>query len=494
MSHLRRHWAVFLGLVVALAVWCAVDVNRRARIDPQQPALHKTDVTVYTEAGRAFFDGRDPYEVANIRGWKYLYPPLFALIVSPLSYLSGPWQASVWFAASALMCFGIYFECRRLLVHALGADVKPAEAGTPARVPGWIMIAAAVTAVLPALNCLQRGQMGVSLLYPLLLGFRLVVASRTRFGWLIGGVILALPVALKLTPLLPVACILFVLSWSSAFRRPFSCLNHRLKAELQRAELQRAELQRAEPQRSLWATAGCLAGAALFFLIIPASLVGWDRNLHYLAVWHEKVATKVNDVRTDDFAENVDSPRNQSLANAVYRFGNWVAYELAGGPYDAVTGKDHGLMPMDAPLVSNLLLVVRGLALVALLVVAIRAGISKSPVLAGVALGLSSVATLVVSPVARGHYFVLFLPAALFVPLWFLHCGRTRLAFRAAVVPAALVVAHYTLLDYTGRIGLLGIGTTLWYFAVCGHVAFGRTAVAPGADVAETARPLPRAA
>lgn len=482
VSHLRRHWAVFLGLVIALGVWCAVDVSRRAHIDPQHPSRHMTDVTVYTEAGRAFFDGRDPYEVANIRGWKYLYPPLFALLISPVAYLSEPWQATVWFTASALMCFGCYFECRRLLSYALRDEQAPAEAGTPANLPWWVSIAAAVTAILPALNCLQRGQMGVALLYPLLLGFRLVVTGRSKLICLVGGVILALPVALKLTPLLPVACVLFVCivsGWSSAFRRS-AFENDCLKAGRQR--------------RAIWSTAGCAAGAVLFFLLIPAGLVGWDKNLHYLATWHEKVATKVTDVRTDDFAEKVDSPRNQSLANAVYRCGNWIAYEFAGGPYDALAGKEHGLMPMDAPLVSNLLLVVRCLALVMLLCVAVRAGLSANPLLGAVALGLSSVATLVVSPVARGHYFVLFLPAAVFVPLWFLHRSQRSRAFRAAVIPALLVVAHYALLKHTGRIGLLGIGTTVWYFAACYQIAFHRAAVSAGAGKIDPPAALPRAA
>ncbi len=482
MSHIRRHWAVFLGLVIALAVWCAVDVSQRAQVDRTRPGLHKTDVTVYIGAGRAFFDGRDPYEVANIRGWKYVYPPLFALLISPLSYLTEPWQATVWFAISVLMCFGIYFECRKLLKHILAAEEMLPEKGAPANVPVWISIAAAGTTVLPALNCLQRGQMGIALLYPLLLGFRLVVTCRTRFTWLIGGVILALPVALKLTPLLPVACILFICiltACRTAFRRP-ALDQGGAKPELLR--------------KALWSTAGCAVGAAVFFLLFPASLVGWDKNLHYLATWHEKVASKVNDVRTNDFGDNVDSPRNQSLANAAYRFGNWVAYEFAGGPFDAKTGKDHGLMPMDAPLVSTLLLVVRCLALVVLLLVAIRAGLSASPLLGGVALGLSSVATLVVSPVARGHYFVLFLPAALFVPLWFMQCGQRRRAFRAAVIPALLVVAHYAFLEYTGRVGLLGIGTTIWYFAASTRIAFSRTAVAASADRVDAPMALPRAA
>src|SRR5262245_43900743 len=95
--HLRRHWAVFAGLVVALVIWCAVDVRQRAVIDPERPYLHMTDFTVYTEAGAAFYSGGVPYDVTNARGWKYLYPPLFALLVAPLSRISAPDQATVWF-------------------------------------------------------------------------------------------------------------------------------------------------------------------------------------------------------------------------------------------------------------------------------------------------------------------------------------------------------------------------------------------------------------
>jgi hypothetical protein len=33
-----------------------------------------------------------------------------------------------------------------------------------------------------------------------------------------------------------------------------------------------------------------------------------------------------------------------------------------------------------------------------------------------------------------------------------------------AIVPAVLVTLHYVLLDFTGRIGLLGLGCTAWFF------------------------------
>lgn len=464
-AHIRRHWAVFLGLAVALAVWCAVDVSRRARVDPAHPGLHMTDVTVYTEAGKAFFDGRQPYEVANLRGWKYLYPPLFALLMAPLAKLATPWQASVWFAVSALMCFGCYFECRRLMewcrTPAL-PDVAGSESDLGAgALPLWFPIAAGTAAILPTLNCLQRGQMGVALLYFLLLGFRLVFSGRTAGAWVAGGAVLSLPVALKLTPLLPAGAALFVAFVAALDGRGIR--QHRWRLS-----------------RPVWSSGGFLSGGVVCLLLFPASVIGWNDNLRHLATWYEKVATKVNDVRSEDFGGDVDSPRNQSLSNGVYRLGNWVAYEFAGGPYDFMTGKAHGAMPMDAPLVSRGLLAVRVLGLLALLGAAIRAGRSGDRRLWGVAFGLAAAATLVVSPVARGHYFMFLLPAALFLPRWLIETGKRRAAFYAAVVPAALVAAHYVLLDYAGRIGVLGIGTAVWYFAACGRVLFKREAVGAG--------------
>src|SRR5689334_16039495 len=78
---------VAVPFIVAATIWGLVDIKARGRTEPDRPDRHKTDFTVYTEAGAAFFDGRDPYRVTNPRGWHYLYPPLFALLVAPLSGL-----------------------------------------------------------------------------------------------------------------------------------------------------------------------------------------------------------------------------------------------------------------------------------------------------------------------------------------------------------------------------------------------------------------------
>jgi hypothetical protein len=473
----RRHWAVFLGLVVGLAVWCAVDVARRARIDPKRPALHMTDFTVYTEAGAAFFDGREPYDVSNIRGWKYLYPPLFALLVAPLGALSPPWQATVWFTLSALMTFGSYFECRRLLAGfengaAPVGPYKPGERGSFFKNFDWLMAIGFSAALFPALNCLQRGQMGLALVYPLLLGFRLLWLGNSRWAFLAGGSILALPVALKFTPALPAACVLATL-FAATFARFRGRQSARTSIRAPRAagiEPVGSDSHGSSAERVLCGTVGLAAGCVVLFLLFPAALIGWNANLRHLHTWYDRVASRVDNVRADDFGGDVASFRNQSLCNAVYRCGNWTAWQFFGGPDDLRMDVRKAAMPMDAPIVSRVLTVVRMAALLALGAVIIVAGRSGEPLWHGMALGLAGVATLVVSPVSRGHYYVFWVPAVLFVPFWLRQIGRPRAAIVFAAVPSALTFLHYALLPYAGRVGLLGLGMTVWYFTACAWI------------------------
>ena len=61
----QRHWLwptrlrVMVTLALAIAAWGWFDVRARGTVEPGK--IHITDFTVYTEAGAAFFDGRDPY-------------------------------------------------------------------------------------------------------------------------------------------------------------------------------------------------------------------------------------------------------------------------------------------------------------------------------------------------------------------------------------------------------------------------------------------------
>ncbi len=106
------------------------------------------------------------------------------------------------------------------------------------------------------------------------------------------------------------------------------------------------------------------------------------------------------------------------------------------------------------------------------------------------AFGLACAATLVVFTIARGHYYMLLLPANVFAPLWLLRAGRWRWACAVAAVPPILVISHYAALHHAGRIGLLGLGTTAWYFATCGVLLWPAKAAATALRDAPTTEPV----
>jgi len=199
-------WAV---LCLGLILWGLTDVRQRAHFDPALAAEdravimeHRTDLTVFTEAGAAFFDGRDPYEVTNPRGWMYLYPPLFAIVISPLRFLEPQWQGVVWYFLSLAMVWGCYRETVRLLRHAQVSEFTGGEdAGKTFR---WIQVAAVAAILFPTLDCLQRGQVGILILYLLLLGLRRVLEGDSWQKTVVGGMVLSLSIVFKIIPVLPV--------------------------------------------------------------------------------------------------------------------------------------------------------------------------------------------------------------------------------------------------------------------------------------------------
>jgi hypothetical protein len=441
----RYRW-VYLGLLITFAIWGWVDVVPRGMVNRQRINEHRTDFTVYTEAGAAFFDGRDPYQVSNPRGWRYLYPPMFAILVAPLHALPPMGQVAVWFVISVAMVFGCYFELRRILDYVLTHSAQGRNGS--AQLNTCLCAAAVSTALLPAFNCLQRGQVEVFKLYLLMLGFRIALTG-TRVGhWVLAGIVFALAGILKLTPLLPVACLLLYevgVAWS-------------------------ARTQPRVWRRPVALSAGLGFGLVLFALLIPAALTGWNGNLRHLQTWFSKVVTKVVDVRTSDFGEDVRTIRNQSLDNAAYRFGNYLNRKLAGGPDDTLIDHPHDAslrLPMDDVNAGRLIVVGRILALAILFLFVIRAASKNDLTGRGAVFGLACVATLVVCPVARACYYVLFLPAIPFVAGRLLQLNKPRRAEFFAWLPVALVWLHYLLLPTSGRIGLLGLGGTAWFLASC---------------------------
>ena len=79
--------------------------------------------------------------------------------------------------------------------------------------------------------------------------------------------------------------------------------------------------------------------------------------------------------------------------------------------------------------------------------------------------GLACAALLVVSPVARNHYFICLPPACCSCRCGSTDHGRRRAATVLAIVPGVLILLQYLLLPYVGRVGLLGLGTAGWVMA-----------------------------
>ncbi len=159
---------------------------------------------------------------------------------------------------------------------------------------------------------------------------------------------------------------------------------------------------------------------------MPAALIGAERNAQSLERWWNLVATKAPDAGYDLFAGDSYSTQNQSLLNAGRHLGNWLAYEFAGGSDDRLRVPDgEPAHVMDAPLVGGLLTAVR-LAIVALAgLLTWHCGLRRDRLTLAAAFGLACVATLIVSPISRAHYYLLLLPAVLLLPLW-CECAAMR--------------------------------------------------------------------
>ena len=77
--------------------------------------------------------------------------------------------------------------------------------------------------------------------------------------------------------------------------------------------------------------------------------------------------------------------------------------------------------------------------------------------------GLACAATLLISPLAWGHYYMNLAPAIFFAALLTAWNGRVRSAWILAIAPAILIWIHYLFLHQVAPLGALGLGTTAWF-------------------------------
>ncbi len=229
-----------LSAVAVALVFGLVGVRERARTDLGARA-HHTDFTVYTAAAKALADGADPYDAKSPRGWRYVYPPLLAIALRPFTWLSDPDGA-----------FAFYLVC----VLALGYALVVTSRAIGGRAGRTSVALAFLVCLLFVGQTFQRGQVATILL-ALQVG-ALALLARRRDA--LAGVVLALGVALRLTPLLPAGVV------------GIACLRR---------------LVRGEGRAALRFPAGFVAGLVLWFAAVPAALLGPSRALEVTKRWLE---------------------------------------------------------------------------------------------------------------------------------------------------------------------------------------------------------------
>jgi len=250
--------------------------------------VHRCDLTVDTAAGLSVLNGTDIYQAHNRRGWYYIYPPLFAILMVPFALLSTFWASLTWYvlsvilvAASVRMCASLVkatlnFEGDRLVLYAL---------------PPLLVL-------FPLMSALARGQTSPVLLW--LFTAALFYAWKGQDGR--GAVCFAGGILLKVFPV----ALLAYFVWRKRWRF----------------------------------VAATLAFTAVGAFILPAAVYGWQKNISYVREWVSvigKPALEAESERTDNplYGQLLSSqlPRNQSLSAVFTRLtgnpnGRWIGMSV----------------------------------------------------------------------------------------------------------------------------------------------------------------------
>jgi alpha-1,2-mannosyltransferase len=210
MSHLNsasdplnKKQKIGLCLLLLLSITFGAWVELRGALQHTR----KTDVGVYFRAAWAVRTGNDLYSVTDDRDWHYIYPPLFAILMSPLAdppsgmsrdgYMAYEVSLGIWY----IVTLGMGFWGAHLLAKALedtSADL--AVRGQPRFCQRWFALR--IVPILILLPAIGRGQMRgqVDMLIVLLLCC--AAASLLRSRRFRAGLWLAAAICIKIIPAL----------------------------------------------------------------------------------------------------------------------------------------------------------------------------------------------------------------------------------------------------------------------------------------------------
>ena len=267
----KTKWAV-VGLALIVVVVLGVLMVNRAAFS----TAHNSDFETYRAVGRAVLTGSDIYQVRNSRGWPYVYPPPFAILMTPFAQMGAFASSIIWYVLSVILVASSV----QMAVTMVCALVKFG------RNPFWLCVLSFVMVLFWVAQGVVEGQATI-----LLLWFLMLALYRSQQGREIsGGTALACAALLKAFPLALLACFMWEKRW-----------------------------------RLVTATITALIVGGI---VLPSLVYGWQRNLTY---WQEWVAAVARPSLEDEALhvqkkvnERVLSPdnqRNQALRAVLWRLG-----------------------------------------------------------------------------------------------------------------------------------------------------------------------------
>jgi hypothetical protein len=417
-------------LLAALAICAAIAIVAISSGKQLRRANTRGDVEVYVHGARLALAGEDLYAVPEPRGNQpYLYLPLFAVAAIPLALV--PIQATVisWTALSVALALWIVVAFYR-------AMTGESFFALPER-RRWALAFFSILLTLRAL--LYHFDLGQANLLVMAIAVAGLVELRSGRPILAG-------LALGLAPVFKtIALPLWI---------PFLV-------------------------QGRWRVLAGIAGGAGLGLLLPAVYFGFDRNASYVSYWLNEIILPVNDLRS---TRHWPLRMNFSLAAQVYRFfSDVVAFDHRGVFYSVTI----------APLPDAAL---HALGRFATVLVAAAIGLyawvhRRREPLVGLwgAVALAFCLAPAFSPMAHKHYWVMLLPAHVYVVYLWSIAGIGDRWFRG-LVAASFAVAMLSTTLFSGLGALMAhLGGLVWGSALLAAAIF-RAASVVGVETRSPSR------
>jgi alpha-1,2-mannosyltransferase len=267
----KMKWAV-LGFALVTVVVLGVLMVHRAAFSTEL----NSDFMTYRAVGWAVLTGSDIYEVRNSRGWPYVYPPPFAILMTPFAKASAFAGSIVWYLLSVILVVSSVQMCV-MMVRVLGPF---------GRNPFWLYVLSFAMVLFWVAQAAVEGQ--ATILVWWLMAVALYRSQRGRD--ISGGTALACAGLIKVFPL----ALLAYFAWKRRWRLVMATIS------------------------------ALMVGG----IVLPALVYGWQQNLTYWQEW-VAVATQPSlgvevlrpQSKVDNRVFNPGNVRNQALRAVLWRLG-----------------------------------------------------------------------------------------------------------------------------------------------------------------------------